>query len=318
MNLQHNDKYLKKRKVEISTFFCYNVGRGGSMPKKIIIPSSFVMIEKLIDKVDGFIVGIKGLSVNLPFYVDNIEEVIKYIKECNKEIFVSINKNMHNSDLDYLKEILIKLDKIGVAGVIYYDASVVNIKRDLNLNLDLVWSQEHMTTNYLTSNYWCDFGAKYMFVSNEITIDEIIEISKNSKSKLMVQLFGYIPIFNSRRHLVENYLKTFDINASGSYLIEKEGKSYNIEDDENGTTVYSANILNGLGEYFNLKNNNISYIVLNSYKIEKEKFIKVLELFNTMDNSNILESANQIDEMFNNVDRGFLYTETVYKVKNNE
>ena len=288
------------------------------MPKKIVIPSSFDMIKKLIDKADGFIVGVKDLSVNLPFYVGDIDEVVHYIKNNNKEIFVSVNKNMHNNDLESLKSVLIKLEKLGVNGVIYYDASVVNIKRDLNLNLDLVWSQEHMTTNYLTSNYWNDFGAKYMFVSNEITIDEIIEISKKSKSELMVQLFGYIPIFNSRRHLVDNYLKTFNIDAEGNYLIEKEGKSYSIEDDKNGTTVYSANILNGLGEYLNLKNNNISYIVLNSYKIEEEKFIKTIDLFNTVDNANILEYVCQIDEMFNNVDRGFLYTETVYRVKNNE
>lgn len=288
------------------------------MPKKIVIPSGLEMIKKLIKEVDGFIIGIKDLSVNLPFYIDNIEEVVNYVRANNKEIFVSLNKNMHNNDLEYLKEILLKLDKLDITGIIYYDASVVNLKCELNLKVDLVWAQEHMTTNFLTSNYWYDFGAKYTFISNDITIDEIVEINKQSKSKLIVQLFGYIPIFNSRRHLVENYLKTFNLPYKDDYLIEKEGKSYSIVDDNNGTTVYSSNILNGIGEYLTLKNNNIDYIVLNSYKIDDDKFLKVVELFNTVDNSNIGEHIKEIDEMFNNVDRGFLYTETVYKVKSNE
>lgn len=289
------------------------------MPKKIVIPKNLEMIKKLINQVDGFIVGIKNLSVNLPFYVDNIEEVIGFIKSYNKEIFISLNKNIHNSDLEYLKETLLKLDNLGITGIIYYDASVVNLKRALGLKTDLVWGQEHMTTNYLTSDYWYSFGAKYMLVSNEITMDEIIEINERVESKLMVQLFGYMPIFNSRRNLVENYLKTFKIKDTASeYLIEKEGKSYNIVDENNGTTVYSANILNGIGEYLNLKNNNISYIVLNSYGIDESKFLEVVELFNSVDNNNINNYTKKIDEMFNNVDRGFLYTETVYKVKSNE
>jgi len=288
------------------------------MPKKIVIPDSVEMIKNLISKVDGFIIGVKELSVNLPFYVENLEEVISLIKSYEKEIFVSLNKNMHNSDLPLLKETLLQLESIGVSGVIYYDASVVNIKRELNLNLDLVWGQEHMTTNYLTSNYWYDFGAKYMLTSCEVTIDEIIEIKSNTNSKLMVQLFGYIPIFNSRRHLIDNYLKTFGLSPAKKYLIEKEGKSYHIVDEEKGTTVYSSNILNGIGEYLNLKNNNVDYVILNSYAIQDDEFLKVVELFNNVNESNLSDYVEQIDSMFNNVDRGFLYTETVYKVKGNE
>lgn len=289
------------------------------MPKKLVIPSNLEMIKKLVDKVDGFIIGVKNLSVNLPFYIDNIDEVINFIKENNKEVFVSLNKNMHNNDLKYLRETLLKLEELGVNGVIYYDASIVSLKCELGLKIDLVWGQEHMTTNFLTGNYWYDFGVKYMFTSNEVTIDEIVEINKNSKLQLMVQLFGYIPIFNSRRHLVQNYLKTFEISEDNNdYLIEKEGKSYSIIDDNNGTTVYSANILNGIGEYLNLKNNNIDYIVLNSYKIEETKFLEIVQLFNSIEDGNIDDYTKKIDEMFNNVDRGFLYTETVYKVKSNE
>lgn len=289
------------------------------MPKKIVIPNSLEHMKRLVAEVDGFIIGVKDLSVNLPFYVDNIEDVVEYLNQANKEIFISLNKNIHNSDLNYLKETLLKLDKLNITAVIYYDASVVRLKKEIELGFDLVWGQEHMSTNYLTGNYWYDHGANYMLVSNDVTINEIVEISKKIKSKIMVPLFGYIPIFNSRRHLVENYLKTFGLyNKSKNYLIEKEGKSYNIVDDEHGTAVYSANILNGIGEYLTLENNNIDYIILNSYRINEDDFIKVVKLFNDVNISNIEAYTETIDSMFDNVDRGFLYTETVYKVKSNE
>ena len=284
------------------------------MPKKIVIPSDLQSIYNLKDKVDGFILGLKDLSVNLPCYfeLEEILEVVNNLKD--KEIFVSLNKNMHNTDLEYLKEVLTKLDNTNIKGIIYYDVSIVNLKKELGLGLDLVWGQEHMTTNYLTMNYWYDFGAKYTYVSSDITLEEIKEISNLAKSKLMIQIFGYQPMFTSYRHLVTNYLKTFDIeDDSGEYRIEKEGNSYSIVDDKLGTTVYSNNILNGIEEYLKL---DVDYVVLNSYNIDN--FEEVIDLFNSVNENNRSEYYNQIKDMYGNVDKGFLYKETVYRVKKND
>lgn len=284
------------------------------MPKKIVIPSDINMIYHLKDKVDGFILGVKNLSVNLPYYLelDELMEVINNLS--SKEIFVSLNKNIHNTDLEYLKEVLIKLDKTNVKGVIYYDVSIVNLKKELNLQLDLVWGQEHMTTNYLTMNYWYDFGAKYTYVSSDITLNELKEIGNLAKTKLMIQIFGYQPMFTSYRHLVKNYLKTFNIDDdSDEYTIEKEGNTYSIVDDKLGTTVYSNNILNGIEEYLEL---NVDYVVLNSYNIDN--FEEVIDLFNSVNEDNKSEYYNKIKDMYGNVDKGFLYKETVYRVKKND
>lgn len=286
------------------------------MLKKIVIPSSLNMINKLKNKVDGFILGLKDLSVNLPYYF-TLEEIVEIInKYNNKEIFISLNKNIHNSDLEYLKKVLIKLNDLNIKGVIYYDASIVNLKKELDLKLDLVWGQEHMTTNYFTINYWLSFGVNYTYISSDITLDEIIEISKNTRSKLMVPIFGYQPMFTSFRHLVKNYLNTFNIDSTNNnYLIEKENNSYSIV-DEHVTTVYSNNILNGIEELSALQD--IDYIVLNSYNIEPQKFIQVIDLFNNVSDENKQEYYELIKDMFGNVDKGFLYKETVYKVKKND
>ena len=283
------------------------------MSKKLIIPSNMKMIKRFKNKVDGYILGVDGLSVNMPYYF-KLTEVLDIIKKnSDKEIFVSLNKNMHDNDLENLKDTLLKLDKTNVKAVIYYDISIVNLKQELGLNLELVWNQEHMTNNYFTINYWKEHGVNYTWLSNDITLKEIKEIKENVDSKLMIELFGYVPMFTSYRHLINNYLKTFNLKEKKEYYIEKEGKSYSIVDDERGTTVYSSNILNGLYESVEL--NDFDYIILNSYNIDEDCFEIVVELFNNVNDKNKEEYKKIISNMFENTDSGFLYKETVYKVK---
>lgn len=282
--------------------------------KKLIIPNSFKQIKDLIDFYDGVIVGIDKLCMNMPtsFSFDKIVEIINFIKENNKEVFIALNKNMFNKDLDSLKEILIKLDELSITGILYYDIAIVNLKKKLNLKTPLVWNQEHLTTNYLTSNFWYEYGSKYVYLSNEITLDEINEIKKNTKCKTMATLFGYLPMFVSRRHLVKNYLDTFNIkdNSKINYLY-KENKYYKIIDTEDGTIAYSSHILNGIEEMLKI---DTDYVVLNSFGIEDDTFYEVLEMFNNVNKSNVLEYNERINSLLETY-KGFLYSETIYKVK---
>lgn len=283
------------------------------MSKILIIPSD----NNLNNESDGYIIGLKSLSVNMPVYfeLDELVEFIKKIKDNNQEVFISLNKNMHNGDLKYLEEVMQTLNGLNIDGVLYYDIGVVNIWKRLKLDYELVWAQEHLTTNYLTCNYWYDKGVKYAYLASEITTDEILEIKENTEMKLMIPIFGYLPMFVSKRHAVKNYLEYFNLkdNSDINY-ITKESKVYPIVDDENGTTVYSSSILNGIGE--TLKLINIDYLVLNSFNIG-DKFKEVVKMFKNVDENNIDDYTNELDQLFNS-DRGFLYSRTIYKVKNNE
>ena len=271
---------------------------------------TLIMISSLKQanlNVDGVIIGIKDLSVNMPAYFE-----VEDIKNIDKEVFVCLNKNMHNDDLKYLEETLIKLNDYNIKGVIYYDLAVLSIYKRLNLNYDLVWNQEHMTTNYDTINFYNKEGVNYTLVSNDITLRECLEIKENTKSKLMITLFGYLPMFVSKRSLVKNYLKTFDLKDDSKInYIYKEEKKYPITDDK-VTTVYTNFILNGLKEKILL---DYDYIVLNSFMIDEEKFRKVLDIFNSVDENNIDSKESELCNMFENLGKGFFYQETIYKVK---
>ena len=282
--------------------------------KLLIMPKSIDQIESLIEDIDGVIVGIKDLSINQPAYftLDEIKKISEIIKNNGKEIFVSLNKNMFNKDLEILEYTLLQLDNLKLNGILYYDIAIVNFKKNLKLVTPLVWNQEHLTTNYLTSNFWYEYGAKYTMLSSEITLDEINEIALNANAKTMVPIFGYLPMFVSRRHLVKNYLDTFKIkDDSNINYIEKEDKMYAIIDSNDGTIAYSNKCLNGINETLKL---NVDYIVLNSFNINNATFKRVVSMYNIVNESNVQEFKEEIDKMLD-TDTGFLYKETVYEVK---
>ena len=282
--------------------------------KLLIMPKSIDQIESLIEDIDGVIVGIKDLSINQPAYftLDEIKKINEIIKNNGKEIFVSLNKNMFNKDLEILEYTLLQLDNLKLNGILYYDIAIVNFKKNLKLVTPLVWNQEHLTTNYLTSNFWYEYGAKYTMLSSEITLDEINEIALNANAKTMVPIFGYLPMFVSRRHLVKNYLDTFKIkDDSNINYIEKENKTYAIIDSNDGTIAYSNKCLNGINETLKL---NVDYIVLNSFNINNATFKRVVSMYNIVNESNVQEFKEEIDKMLD-TDTGFLYRETVYEVK---
>lgn len=286
--------------------------------KLVVMPKSKEEITNLIDLADSFVIGIKDLSINLPTYftIDEAIELIKLLNNHNKEIFISLNKNMHNEDLPLLKDTLLKLNEEDITAIMYYDIGIVNLKNKLNIKHNLVWAQEHLTTNSYTCNYWYDKGVNYTLLSGEITIDEIQEIKNNTPMKLIVPIFGYLPMFASRRHLVKNYLTNFDIkdNSKVNYIY-KENKTYPIIDNNEGTIVYSSHILNGIKESLKLKN--IDYLLLNSLFIEDDLFKEILTMFKNVNSENADSYQEYIDAKLN-TDRGFLYKETVYKVKKND
>ena len=154
-------------------------------------------------------------------------------------------------------------------------------------------------------------GANYAYLSNEITLEEILEIKEKSKSKLLVNVLGYIPIFVSERKLINNYLTYFNLDKSNNYYMEKEGKKYYIVENKYDTEVYSNYILNAIDEIKIYKEKNIDYLVFNSFNIEENNFNKIIENIDAI-------TSEEVEKLLTNTDKGFLYKETIYKVKNYE
>ena len=261
------------------------------MSKKLIIPTSLKQIEHLTNEVDGFLIPLKDYSVNFSstFTLEELDEIIKH----QKEVFILMNKNFYHTELEPLKETLQKLNTKKIDGIFFYDLAIMNVKE--KIQFPLIWAEEHLTTSYHSIHYWEGKGIYGTLLSSEITKDEIIEIKEKTNSKLFVITLGYIPIFTSKRHLVKNYLKTFNLSEAKNYTIEKENKKYPIIDNSDGTFVYTSHILDIRED---VKDLNLDYEIYNANEIDEQTFEDLIK-----------------NRKMENTNKGFLYTETIYKVK---
>ena len=153
----------------------------------------------------------------------------------------------------------------------------------------------------MTINNYNKIGIKYVHLSSDITLKEVNEIRDNTDSKLILTVFGYLPMFASQRHLVENYLNKFNLKDESTInYMSKEGNDYIVVDNNIGTFVYSDSIYSVLDS---LNKINVDYILFNSYLIDDFEYV--------LDNINDYE---KIDLKFKTKPY-FKDTETVYKVK---
>ena len=285
--------------------------------KLLIEPSNKQILYT--DKVDGIILSLKDYAVQSPIYYT--KEEIKKIKEENPniEIFININKNLLNCDIEPLKTILEDLDKLNLNGIFFYDLAILKLKKDLNLKTDLVWSQTHMVNNYKTCNYYHSKGVKYALLGKEITLEEIIEIIKNTTITPMVEVLGLPSVAFSKRKLLTNYYK--DLNKEPKKVldvVEKVTNSvYELTEDENGTSFYLKDLVNATSIIKDLFKANAKYIIMRGYGIEEDLFKEIIIDTKVYIKNNCTDEnyISKYQKLGNNTN--FFFKKTIYQVKKN-
>ena len=283
---------------------------------KILVGLNRKSILDYLNYTNSFIIGLKDFSINYQEY--SVDEIKKLKKEYpNIEIFVSVNKNIFNSDLKELENVLFELNKLGISGLLFYDLSILSLTQKNNLSIPLVWSQEHMTTNYNTCNYYYDKGVEYAYLSSEITTDEIFEIKEKSKIKLISFFFGYPDVSFTKRKLLTNYFLYNNLDKKSDwYTISSDDNKYFIKESNLGTRILYGKILNGIKPFYELMNTT-HYGLFNEELMDHDTFIKGLDIFKKLQDNKITldEANNKISELVNSDDTVFYYKKTIYKVK---
>jgi len=278
---------------------------------KILVEPKSKIIENI--KCDGLILALKDYAVESVCYY-TIDE-IKDIKKSDLEVFVKVNRNFFNEDIDGLKEVLKELDNIGVDGVFFYDLAVLQIKKELKLDLNLIWNQTHMVNNYRTCDYYYDKGVKYALLGKEITLDEICEIINKSKINCMVEVISMPSVAFSKRKLVTNYYKDLGKDGDKNLLVKEKvtGDFYKVIEDNYGTCFYLNKITNGTSVIKELYNVNCPYIILREYGIDNFSEL-VNDTYSYIKDgcidSNYLSKYEKLGDSSN-----FFFKKTIYKVK---
>lgn len=262
-------------------------------------------VKELSYEADGYILGIDKYSFlfGKTFSIDEIKKIKDDLKE--KEIFVSFNRVIFNSELEDYKKKLKKVDSLGIVGIIVGDIAALTYDIKTNVILD----QMHLNNSFYAINHYYNNGVSGSVLTNDITLSEINDIKKNTKSVLFKQVFGYPHLSTSKRRLISNYKEYFNINDTSSIyeIVEKNSNNiYKIIEDNFGTHILGDKVLNLLS--FDI---DVDYKIVDGFMLGDVK--KVLEIF--MNNKK--DKNDWINDTYN-ANYGFINKETIYRVKKDE
>ncbi len=284
--------------------------------KLIIEPSNKKNLY--LDKVDGIILSLQDYSVQSPVYY-SLEEIKKIVTSTDKEIFININKNLSNNDIANLTEVLKELDTLNIKGIFFYDLALLQIKKEQNLKTDLIWNQTHMVNNYKTCNYYCSRGVKYALLGKEITLEEILEIIKNTEIIPMVEILSLPSVAFSKRKLLTNYYKDLKKEPKKALAVTEKVTDtiYQVTEDCNGTSFFQKDVMNGTGIIKDLYAVGLKYIIMRGYGLEENVFAEVLAdtmtyIANSCNDESYITKYQQLWPNTN-----FFFKKTIYQVKKN-
>lgn len=265
--------------------------------------------EELTYPADGYVLGVTRFCIcfNKTFNISEINQVIK--KNNDKEIYVSLNKTVFNFEVEEYKNLLLNLDKLGLNGIIVGDVAALTY----DLKTPIIIDQLHLNNSSLTVKYFLNNGVKGVFLTNDITLDEINKIKDENKNGLLFkQVFGLPHLSSSVRSLVTNYLSYFGKKSNSKVYKIKEridDDSYFIVEDYFGTHILGSKPINLINELDAIK---VDYAIIDGYLLDK-KIDNVLKAFLEND----VTKRKEIDEAFNS-NEGFINRKTIYKVKNDD
>ena len=215
------------------------------------------------------------------------------VSEINVEGYIYINRILDNDGIDDLRKILNNLPN-NIIGIIFDDLGIMELVK--NLNIEKILYLSHFNTNKESVNIYLDL-VDTLILSTDITKNEIEYIINNSKKEISLFTFGYVGVMYSRRLLIDNYCKYHNVNRENPMIINNTGNRFIVYENEYGTYFYHNKIFDGRV----LLNLDAKYYFINSSFLD----LKTIEDF--INNRNI-----------DNSDKGFLYTETIYKLKGDE
>lgn len=226
------------------------------MSNLVVIPNKKEEIKDILTKdIKGLIIGVKDLSI-YPLEL-SIEEIIFLASSTDKEIIIALNKMIHNKDLILVRKVLSKVKESNIKKIMFYDLGVFNICSDMHIAKELILSQEHLNASINSNEFYYSKGITNSFITSDITSEELLEIKNNTKMNIYYTVYGYLPIFYSRRLLLTNYFKYIGKEMlDTTYYIFNGDLKYMIREYNYGTIISSplVNLINEIDKLESIDN----------------------------------------------------------------
>lgn len=246
------------------------------------------------------------------FTLDEIKTIVKEANKHGIDVYLNLNKMMHQADLLPLEDFLGKTKDLAIKAYVINDFTVFVIAKKLDLENKVIYQPGSMNTDSFSGKYLSDRNLLGMTISREVTLAEIQNIANNTKNlELSLIGHGYLDMFYSKRKLLTNYLKHKQL--SGIEVINRHGFRLNEEirpddfypilEDEISTMIFRSLKLISIDELSKLSE------IIDDFFIERI-FIDDEEYFDTIKLYKGLLNKADFMEKYQNFDSGFYYRTT--------
>ena len=170
---------------------------------------------------DAVFIGGKKYSLRTRasnFDVEDIKKSCEIAKQYNGKIYVTCNIFALNEDLldlEDLKSYLIDLENAGVDAIITSDLAIIETCKKVCSKMQIHISTQLSSYNHKSLDFFKELGATRVVLARETTMDEIKEISHNTKVELEAFIHGAMCMSISGKCTLSNHMTDRDANRGG-------------------------------------------------------------------------------------------------------
>ncbi len=209
--------------------------------------------------------------------------------------FIYINRILDKEAIKKLENVLKNLSQ-NIKGICFTDFGIINLVKKLKIDLELIYMQNHNTTNYRSINYYLE-DVDSVLISTDITLEEIKVILDNASKPLVIPFFMLVNVMYSRRKLLTNFSEKFNLEKKNKVLLNEPISNNNFLAIENdyGTVLYNQKFI----DYRNIIHENVLYYYINPIDLSLSLIEKIIK-------------EEDIDDLSGD---GFLHCKTYYQLK---
>lgn len=281
--------------------------------------------HQMIDLGLDIVVNLKELSSTKEFNAsfEELANIQEYAISNEINVLVMLDKLYHEKAVETLPQTLTQLNEMGIKMLIASDLAILNLVEEAGYDMDIISGNATLNTNYHTMNTPANHFNGFV-ISNEINIEEVLNILANLDKTTILQGYGKQKIFYSKRLLLKSYYnfnkqKPIGFGIKDRLLISDEqtdgNKSY-IYEDEDGTYIYTAHDVCALRYHEDLMAQGLDYLYLNNLYHNEATYHEVVAIYQGLMNEQLSsdEALIQLKAMNTNLSESFLNDKTIFTI----
>lgn len=239
-----------------------------------------------LNNANSYLLANKNVSYRYThsFTINEIKQVKAFCKKENKKVYILINKIFKDKDLINLELFIEKMINISVDGIFFTDFAVFMLAKKHDFADKCFFYHETFLRNSYDIQTYQKLGIKNIICSKDMNIEDISNLPKENKEQYGIICFGYIPLYESERQVVTNFLKQndlpIDLNKSTDLFLKEATRKdkYRILQQNGIASIFDGKVLSYL-PYMQKLNENIDKFIIDCLFFDVEYIYNVIDIF---------------------------------------